>query len=410
MKRKVMALMIGLCLTVPALAGAEVAPLAEVSDPLLQKLIEKGTLSEQEAGEIQSKKGAASRAAELHEAFKGLSIGGVVFLDYSTGKTANANGTSTDYNRFTLQRAYININKEITPWMKFRITPDITTSSTATGNYVMRMKYAYANFLASDAGLLTNTEVRVGLAQTPWLDFEEAMQGYRMQSALFQDKRGLVTSSDLGVGVLGNLGGKLDKEKTAGVGSGSYAGRFGSYHIGLYNGGGYSSTTGETNTNKALQGRLTIRPLADMFPGLQLTYFGITGKGNAVTNSTGKPQGWMNNTALASYQHKYATATAEFFTGRGSSGGDAIYAKRKQGYSYFAKFILPMYEKAAIFGRYENLDPNKDVKTDNIKTAIAGLSYRIAGANYVVAAYERTHDKTLPKEDKKAQVVLQVSF
>lgn len=406
MKRKVMALIVGLCLTVPALAGAE------VKDPLLQKLVEKGTLSEQEAGDIQSKKGVAPPAVELPEALKGLSIGGVAFLDYATGKSGGA--TSTAYNRFTLQRVYININKEIAPWMKFRITPDITTSATATGNYVMRMKYAYANFLASDIGPLTNTEVRVGLAQLPWIDFEEAVNGYRMQSAMFQDKRGLLTSSDLGVGVLGNLGGKLDKEQTAKVGSGSYAGRFGSYHIGVYNGGGYSSTTGETNTNKSLQGRLTVRPLPDMLPGLQLTYFGITGKGNAVDTKVGnppnKPQGWLNNTAFASYQQKYVTATAEFYKGRGSNGGDTSYAKRKQGYSYFAKFILPMYEKAAIFGRYDNLDPNKDVKTDNIKTAIAGLSYKIVGENYIVAAYERTHDKTLPQEDKKAQVVLQVSF
>lgn len=401
MKRRLMALMIGLCLTIPTLAGAE------VKDPLLRKLVEKGTLTEQEAGDIQSKN---VPPAELPEALKGLSIGGLVYIDYATGKTANANGTSTDYNRFTLQRAYININKEITPWMKFRITPDITTSATTAGNYVLRMKYVYANFLAPGVGtLLTSTEVSAGLTQTPWLAFDESVNGYRMQSAMFQDKRGLVSSADLGVSVLGNLGGKLTREQIAGIGGGSYAGRLGSYHIGLYNGGGYSSTA-ENNTNKSLQGRLTLRPLPDVLPGLQLTYFGITGKTNSVTNNTGKPQGWMNNTAFVSYQHKYATATAEFFNGRGGFGGDAIVAKRKQGYSYFAKFILPMYEKAAVFARYDNLDPNRDVKNDNIKTTIAGLSYKIVGANYIVAAYERTHDKTLPQEDKKAQVVLQVSF
>lgn len=395
MKRKLFALMLGLGLIAPVAAGAE------VNDALLQKLVDKGTLTAQEAEELQSKK------TELPSALKGLSIGGVAFIDYSFGQTGGA--TKSNYNRFTLQRGYINIKKDITPWLRARITPDIKTSSTATGDYTIRMKYLYADFLTPDLGPLTNNGIRAGLGQTPFLDFEEALNGYRMQGAMFQDRRGLMTSSDLGVSVLGDFGGKLTKEQVEEVGNSNYNGRYGTYHIGVYNGGGYGAAT-ENNQNKSIQGRVTVRPLPDILPGLQLTYLGITGKGNAVDSVTGKPQNWTNNTGFLSYQYKYAVVSAEYMAGKGSNGGDTSSAKKKSGYSLFAKVVLPIYDKVAVFGRYDYLDPNKDVSNDKIKTTIGGVSYRLHGDNYLVAAYERTRDQTKPQDDKKGQVVLQVAF
>lgn len=395
MKRKLFSLILGIGLAAPLAAGAE------VNDPLLQKLVDKGTLNPAEAEEIQSKK------VELPAALKGLSVGGVAYFDYSFGQTGGA--AKSNFNRFTLQRGYININKEITPWFKARITPDIKAGASVTGDYTIRMKYLYADFLTPDLWPLTNTDIRAGLEHTPFLDFEESLNGYRMQGSMFQDKRGLITSSDLGVSVLGNLGGKLGKEEIEKVGNQSYAGRFGSYHVGVYNGGGYSSAA-ENNQDKTLQGRLTVRPLPDLIPGLQLTYFGITGKGNTNDSVTNKPQTLRNNTGFLSYQHKYATVSAEYMTGKGGIGGDTSSAKKKSGYSFFGKFVVPVYDKVAFFARYDSLDPNKDTPKDRIKTSIGGVSYRIYGENYLVAAYEKTRDETKAQDDKKGQVVLQVAF
>lgn len=379
MKRRLVAFILGLSLASPLAAKAD------VNDALLQKLVEKGTITSEEAEGIQSK-----------SPLNGLKIGGVVYLDYSFGQK---NGNATNYNDLTLQRAYININKEITPWFKARITPDIYSTS---DGYTVRMKYAYADFLTPDMGHLTDNDIRVGLGQLPWLDFEESLNGYRMQSTMFQDKRGLVTSSDAGLSILGNIGGKLSKEQIAEVGNKSYAGKYGSYHIGLYNGGGYSKTT-DSNQNKSIQGRFTIRPLPEMLPGLQLTYFGVSGKGN-----TAAEPDWTNNTGLISYQQKYVTASAEYFSGNGNFKGDD--ENTKSGYSFFGKVVLPMYEKVALFGRYDLLDPNTDASNNNIETTIAGASYRIHADNYLVAAYETTRDHTKTDADKKGQIVLQISF
>lgn len=389
MKKKIIALILGLSIAVP------LSSKADVNDALLKKLVDKGTITSEEAEDIQSK-----------NPLKGLTIGGLAYIDYSFGDNLSGpNGTTTPGNTLNLTRAYININKEITPWFKTRITPDLyKTANSNDDGYSVRMKYVYADFLASDMGLLTDTDIRVGLEHTPWLDFEEALNGYRMQSTMFQDKRGIVTSSDAGVSILGNFGGKLSKEQIAEVGNKSYAGNYGSYHIGVYDGSGYK-VTGDNNQNKTIQGRITIRPLPDMLPGLQLTYFGVSGKGN-----TAAEPDWNNNTGFISYQHKYLILSGEYYSGKGNyTGSDS---NNKIGYSAFGKVVLPMYEKVAVFGRYDTFDPNTDssATNDTIQTTIAGVSYKIYGDNYLVAAYETSHDESKTNDSKKGQVVLQVAF
>lgn len=395
-KSRLIAVLLCLGLAVPVVARAQ------VSDPLLKKLVDKGILSTTEAEDIQAKQ------SNLPAALKGLNIGGVAYFDYSFGDAGGK--TKSSYNRFTLQRGYINITKEITPWLKARVTPDIKSGSTVTGDYVLRMKYLYADFLLpSLGGVVTSPDIRAGLGQTPLLDFEEALNGYRMQSAMFEDRNHLVTGSDLGISLLANIGGKLSKEQVEEVGNSHYTGRYGTFHLGIYNGGGYGAS-GETNQNKTLQARLTVRPLPDILPGLQFTYYGVTGKGNQNDALTGEPERLTNNTGFVSFQHKLFTVAGQYYTGKGTTGGEAGSAKKKKGYSIFAKVALPMYEKVAFFGRYDVLDPDRSVAHDKIKTEIAGVSYQIYKSNYLVFAYEKTHDETKPVDAKKGQVVLQVAF
>lgn len=370
---------------------------AEVKDPLLQKLIEKGTITNDEAEEIQSKK------TELPPALKGLSIGALAYFDYSFGEKSKNN---THFNEFALNRGYINIRKEITPWFKARITPDIFKD--ATNGYVLRMKYYYADFLPKDLGPVTDNDVRVGMGQIPWIDFEEAINIYRMQGTMFQERFGSFSSADLGVGILGNFGGALSKEAQESVGySTPYSGRYGTYHLGVFNGGGYTKTS-DTNENKVFEGRISIRPLPDIIPGLQFTYFGVQGKGNASTSPT-----WNNNTGFISYQMKYLVLTAEYVHGKGQQDGSDT--RKKGGYSFFADIRDPFYEKASLFARYDTWDPDTNRPNDKQFLTIIGAGYKIYGNNYLIAAYEKTHYQPVGqsagvKDDKKGQVVLQLAF
>ena len=93
----------------------------------------------------------------------------------------------------------------------------------------------------------------------------------------------LFSSADIGVNIRGNFGGQLANAKEI-TGNAGYDGRYGSWHLGVYNGCGYSSA--ETNyQNKVPEYRVTIRPLPDLLPGFQATYFGLYGQGNSNTRA-----------------------------------------------------------------------------------------------------------------------------
>lgn len=394
--KRVIVLMIGIVLL--GLTGTVWA-----GDTLIKTLQNKGVLTEEEAAAIMTEQ-EKERKSVLPKALEGLSVGGVAFIDYSAGTTGK-NGT--DFNKFSLTRGYINVKKDVTPWLKARVTPDVTQITTALnsqkGDLELRMKYYYVDFLIPGYGLLTDNDLRVGLAQMPWLDFQEPINIYRMQGTMFQERFGNFDSSDLGVGLIGNLGGKLNKELQEQVGYATpYNGRYGSYHIGVYNGAGYHAI--EDNQNKVIEGRITIRPLPDATPGLQVTYLGISGKGNKATNPD-----WRNNSAFISYQNKQIVLTGEYVLAKGNQKGEN--EKDKTGYSIFGDFRLPFYEGLAIMARYDVWDPDTDASNDKEKLTIGGVSYRVFGNNYLLVAYEqRQYDNPGDKDDKKGQVVFQINF
>src|SRR5262249_49829900 len=130
----------------------------------------------------------------------------------------------------------------------FRITPDISRETGAgaglAGSLEFRLKYAYAQINLDDwTGAWKSFWVRMGTQQTPIIDFQEGVYRYRFQGTVFAERESFLTSSDAGASMHTNL-----------------PNGFGDFHIGVYNGEGYSKT--EANQEKALQVRGTIRPLA----------------------------------------------------------------------------------------------------------------------------------------------------
>ncbi len=395
MKRKLvlMVLVFGLLLSGTAFAESG-------RDELLDLLVEKGTITREEAKEMAS--------TEPPAALKGLNIGALAYIDYSFGET---NKDGTHFNQFTLTRGYINIKKEITPWMRVRVTPDIYSAT--DGSIALRMKYLYADFLLPDLEPVTDNDIRVGLGQTPWLDFEESINIYRMQGTMFQERNNIQNSADIGVGVLGNFGGTLRKVEQEEVGYATpYSGRYGSYHIGVYNGSGYKAA--EQNQTKNVEGRITIRPLPDMVPGFQFTYSGICCKGNTSEYfESANSKKWISNTGFLSYQNRILVLTAEYVTGQGEQAGKD--ENNGHGYSFFGDFRLPFYNKVSAFARYDYWNPGTSSANPATqlkqKTTIGGLGYRIYNNNYVIVAYEKVHyDQPGNRDDKKGQVVLQLSF
>lgn len=194
-----------------------------------------------------------------------IKIGAVVFYDFTiTQKPASkdADGNTFTPSAFDVKRAYVNITGNISHVVGFRVTPDIAretgTGSSLNGSLTFRIKYAYAQLNLDDwTGRWTNTFVRLGVQQTPFIDFQEGVYRYRFQGTAFLEREGAMSSADAGATFHTN-----------------FPHDYGDFHVGVYNGEGFGKP--EVNDQKSFQVRGTIRPMAGSHTaarGLRLTGF-----------------------------------------------------------------------------------------------------------------------------------------
>ena len=105
----------------------------------------------------------------------------------------DADGNRVSPSAFNVGRAYINVLGQINHVIAFRITTDITretgTGSSLSGSLTYRLKYAFAQINLDD-WLWRGSYVRVGMTQTPYVEFEESVYRYRFQGPIFADREG----------------------------------------------------------------------------------------------------------------------------------------------------------------------------------------------------------------------------
>ena len=357
---------------------------------------------------------------------EGITFEGVGYVDYSAGKAPDSGNTESNYNRFKVTRGYFTFKKKVTPWMSVRMTLDIHQDE--TGDYKRRDKYFYAELRPSDMGVLTNMKSEVGIGHMPWLDFEEHINPYRSQGTMAIERAGTFNSADVGVSLRGYFGenSKHVQEKT---GSKHYAGRYGSWHFGVYNGGGYHAS--EANENKVVEGRVTVRPLADVAPGLQLSYLGLYGKGNVVAQ--GSLPDYIVNMGMVSFQHPQFTLTGQLFATEGNAKGKWVDpatgdALKTLGYSVFGKVLIPGAEdRIHAFGRFDRFDADADdviAEKTSYSMFLGGASITLHKGNMILVVFESTdYDEnfgpqkgavpvvgTMLGKDQKAQVVYQIKI
>jgi len=351
-----------------------------------------------------------AETVELPSALQGLKVGGVFYLSYQNGLTGMGPGTddgTTAYNQFVLNRGYLDVQKTVSPYFMGRYTTDITRTS--GGDWMTRIKYLYGKFSFKGNDAVSGIGVEFGQVHNPWLDFEESINGFRMQGTMFLERSGLFNSADVGVMAGSDLGGKVDEDYRKNVNS-HYAGRIGTWQLGVYNGGGYHAS--EKNLNKVVEGRLTVRPLPDVLPGLQASALGMIGKGNVAMHA---PDFNLFN-GMLSYQSVYFTGTAQFYAGEGNSGGSAAdstgAAYKQRGYSVFAAAHVAKENRVSVIGRFDYFDGNTDDDNNDLKKLfIAGVAYTFVGNNTLLVDYQTTdHSSSGWANDQQVQATLQVVF
>ena len=159
----------------------------------------------------------------------------------------DADGNSVNRSAFDVRRAYINITGNISHLIAFphharhhaaeRVAHASRLAAPCPNDsLVFRIKYAYAQFNLDD-WMTRGSWVRLGIQQTPWVDFEEGIYRYRFQGTVFAERIPLptaMTSADAGVSFHYN-----------------FPSNYGDVHVGVYNGENYQRV--ELNDQKALR-------------------------------------------------------------------------------------------------------------------------------------------------------------
>ncbi len=427
-----LALSVAICSVVSAV-GAEQSDM----DPLLKLLVERGVITLQEARAVQAEYDGKSleeeapsaeaakptveaapppavtaqvsmaSAGQEYAGVKDLKIGTLAYLSYQDGTASDG----SNYAQFRVKRAYLDVRKKISSSFSARLTPDVVQES--DGDLEVRFKYLYGQFNWRGSGLLQKPYVEFGVAHMPWLDFEEHINRFRMQDTMFMERNGLFNSADIGVLFGANLGPELDQEYRDRVND-HYAGRWGSFGIGIYNGGGYHAV--ENNDGKVLEGRLTVRPIPDTLPGLQLSVFGVSGDGNAPDDVGAVVPEWDVLAGMVSYESPRLVLTAQYEQGTGNQKGSAVgtdgRALDHDGYSFFGELRLDDDQEWSLIGRYDHFDGDRDNPASDVTERwIAGLAWRFFKGNYWLIDYDRlSHSAPGRETEDRFQLTLQIKY
>jgi hypothetical protein len=322
-----------------------------------------------------------------------IRVGAVIYPDYTytlNPETTDADGNTVNFSQFNVTRAYINVTGNISHIVAFRVTPDIaretSSFSSLNGSLMFRIKYAYAQFNLDD-WMTKGSYARLGIQQTPWLDFIEAIYRYRFQGTMFPEREGYFASADGGASFHYQL-----------------PANYGDVHVGVFNGENYNRA--EPNDQKALMVRATVSPFANpatsaALRGLRATIF-YDGD-NYVKNGP-------RNRLIAglTYEHRFVNAAFEYLdtADRTSITRPEVGGK---GYSIWATPKTARGFEGLL--RYDHLQPNTSLSSQTRNRTIVGVAYWFPHQGSVSSAvlldYDgQTFDNFTPALPKQTRVAI----
>jgi hypothetical protein len=327
-----------------------------------------------------------------------IRLGATLYADYTytnEPQTLDADGNTINFSAFSVTRSYINVTGNISHLIAFRFTPDISretnTASALNGSLVFRVKYAFMQFNL-DEWVGRGSWARLGIQQTPWVDFEESIYRYRFQGTVFTEREGFLSSSDAGASFRYNV-----------------PSNYGEVHVGVYNGENYNRV--EVNDQKAVRVRGSVRPFARSAT-LPLRGF----RANVFLDADHYVKDAPRRRVLGAltFEHPYVNAEWSYLsaTDRTSARLPDVDAK---GYSVWATPQSPQGWGGLL--RYDHLTPNDARNGETRSRRILGVSYWFPHQGNVSAALLLDYDEQMfhgfaqtPPKQKRVGVHAQLNF
>ena len=311
-------------------------------DMLVNKLAEKNVITYGEAQQIITetkeevrKDMAEGKVETLPKWLQKLSVDGVIYADYFYNLTQGAAPASID--AFELTRLYLTVREQVSDRVKIRATLE---GSEGTAANALWIKYAYAEY----SDIFRGSNVRMGVIQTPWISYEEDnLWKNRFMAKVMVDNEGIMNSADVGVGISGNIAGKLIN-----------------YDATVMNGEGYK--TPEVSQYKDFAARESVR-ITDAWKVHAYEQAGWAGLTGTLRN---------RDIVGFSYQPGDLNVVAYYLAGQDAS----VF---KSGYSAYVIYnINKIISGLSVVARYDFYDPDTNVSNNSWHRIIAGFVFPVS--------------------------------
>lgn len=327
-------------------------------------------------------------------------IDGVMFLSFEHDIKGD-----TFHNQFTIKRGYVNFRHKLNDEVNIRITQDVTIDreGDGLGDIELRLKYAYVEYKIPEIGFLNDPAISGGVTNRPWINFEQDINDYRSQKSMFLDQNDFLPSADYGIAFETGFGESLNEP-----GLSSNDSRYGSFSAGVYNGGGYSAI--ENNNNKVVEGRLSLRPAAELVPGFQITAFGAIGKGNASYS----PDFNIYGTALTLESQRLNALFQGFQSTDDIRFEDVILSNKPydfQGWGAFVEFQPVKKYPIYLTGRAEQLY-DEDRQRWIVQENIVGIAYIFKNRSKIMLDYSHRESRAVfdPVDFSRIELIGEIRF
>ena len=334
----------------------------------------------------------AQKGEFLPSALKGFKLGTTVWAGWEAVDRSNPQASS---NRFYLDRAYFTLTKEVNDWLGATVVTDVYNTTSSGGQWAIRLKNAFVRLNFFD------TTTNMGMIPTFSDSYDSAIWPYRVQGKNLLDEMDVQSSADVGISNQGVIGGYMDADYLK-FASKPFAGKWGGWMVGAFNGVGYS--TEEGNGNKAASALVYFRPAptVPILKGLQFAYTGTYGLSNSTFGASGSAYGknttdypdWHVNVVQASLQHEYFTILGQYYWGKGRR--NSTEELDRSGHLIAGFMRIPSLEKMRVFAKYYYVDPDSSnehatssTRPSQYRTYVAGLSYDVTREFMPFVAYER---------------------
>lgn len=319
---------------------------AQQNDDLLNVLVKRNLITQQEADSIRSDQAVKEQAkrdkdkANQHSitiGSKALQISGVAQVRYQGFEQKGV------YNAFDLHRIRLIVQGNVTDnWSYYT-----QTELGGTGVKLIDAYGAYkvGDFLKFQAGQFKIPFSLESLTSDALLEFIDRSQVIEALASRSKDVIGNQQGRDIGIQVTGSFV-KLDDHYLF------------DYTLGIFNGAGYDVTT-DNNDHKDFGGRIALHPIKGLDLGGSLYSGEDIATGKVATQARNR-YGFD-----ARYVVGPLSLTAEYAHGTDAS------VKKDGWYGQAGYYIIPQIQVVA---KYDTYDPNKTITTDRSKIYIGGVN------------------------------------